>query len=358
MFYDYVDGGSWSESTYRANEVDFQKLQFRQGVAVNIEHRSTSSNMLGEAGTMPTVIAPTGLTGMQHADCEIHAANAAMNFGIQFTLSTMSICSIEDVAQATRGHPFWFQLYVVRDRGFVKSLIDRARAANCSALMVTLDLQVPGQRHNDKKNGLSTPPQLTLRSITEMMSRPRWCTGMMSTHRRQFGNIVGHVSGVKDIQSLSEWSKKQFDPTLSWDDIAWIKAHWKGKIILKGILDPQDARIASEIGVDAIVVSNHGGPQLDGAPSTVSVLPSIVDAVGEQLEVHMDGRIRSGQDVLKALALGAKGTYIGRAMLYGLGAMGAHGVRSALQLELDLSMAFFGKTSIAQIDRSIFHAGT
>lgn len=310
---------------------------------------------------MPMAIAPTGLTGMQHADGEIHAANAAMNFGIPFTLSTMSICSIEDVAQATRGHPFWFQLYVMRDRGFVKSLIDRAQAANCSALMVTLDLQVPGQRHKDKKNGLSTPPKITLRSITEMMSRPRWCMGMMSTHRRQFGNIVGHVSGVKDIQSLSEWSKKQFDPTLSWDDIAWIKAHWKGKIILKGILDPQDARIASEIGVDAIVVSNHGGRQLDGAPSTVSVLPSIVDAVGERLEVHMDGGIRSGQDVLKAIALGAKGTYIGRAMLYGLGAMGAHGVRSALQImqtELDLSMAFCGKTSIAQIDRSILHADT
>lgn len=356
MFYDYVDGGSWSESTYRANELDFQKLKFRQRVAVNIEQRSTSSTMVREQVAMPVAIAPTGLTGMQHPDGEIHAANAAMKFGIPFTLSTMSICSIEDVAQATGRHPFWFQLYMMRDRGFVRSLIERAAAANCSSLMVTLDLQVPGQRHKDKKNGLSTPPKLTLRSFAEMVSRPRWCMGMLSTHRRHFGNIVGHVQGVQDIESLSDWSRRQFDPTLTWNDIAWIKAQWKGKLILKGILAREDARIASELGADAIVVSNHGGRQLDGAPSSIAALPSIVDAVGRHTEVHMDGGIRSGQDVLRALALGAQGTYIGRAMLYGLGALGENGVRTALQIlqtELDLSMALCGKTRVGHIDRTV-----
>jgi L-lactate dehydrogenase (cytochrome) len=356
MFYDYVDGGSWTESTYRANEADFARLKFRQRVAVDIGSRSTRAAMLGQEVTMPVAIAPTGLTGMQHADGEIHAARAAKNFGIPFTLSTMSICSIEDVARATDYHPFWFQLYVMRDRAFIERLIQRAKDANCSALMLTLDLQVAGQRHKDKKNGLSTPPKLTLRNIANMATKPRWCAAMLGTPRRQFGNIVGHVDGVENMSSLSEWSRQQFDPTLSWKDVEWIKKCWGGKLILKGILDAQDARLAVETGADAIVVSNHGGRQLDGAPSSIAALPAIVDAVGKQIEVHMDGGIRSGQDVLKALALGAKGTYIGRAMLYGLGALGESGVDAALRIihnELDLSMALCGQTAVCGIDRDM-----
>lgn len=356
MFYDYADGGSWTERTYRANEEDFGRIKFRQRVAVDIGNRSTRTTMLGQEVAMPVAIAPTGLTGMQHADGEILVARAAKKFGIPFTLSTMSICSIEDVARATDNHPFWFQLYVMRDRGYIERLIDRAKEANCSALMVTLDLQVPGQRHKDKKNGLSTPPKMTLRNMADMITKPRWCLGMLSTPRRQFGNIVGHVQGVENISSLSEWSRKQFDPTLSWKDVEWIKNRWGGKLILKGLLDAEDARISVETGADAIVVSNHGGRQLDGAPSSISALPAIVDAVGNRIEVQMDGGIRSGQDVLKASALGAKGTYIGRAMLYGLGAMGEPGVDAALriiQTELDLSMAFCGRTNIHAIDRGV-----
>lgn len=356
MFYDYADSGSWTEGTYRANESDFQRILLRQRVAVDIDNRSTRTTMLGQEVAMPVAIAPTGLTGMQHADGEILAARAARRFGIPFTLSTMSICSIEDVAQATDRHPFWFQLYVMRDRAFIENLIDRAKAANCSALVLTLDLQILGQRHKDLKNGLSAPPKLTVANILNMMTKPRWCLGMLGTSRRQFGNIVGHVKGVDNMGSLSEWTARQFDPRLSWQDVEWIKRRWGGKLILKGIQDVEDARLAAESGADALIVSNHGGRQLDGAPSSISALPAIVDAVGSRIEVHMDGGIRSGQDVLKAVALGARGTYIGRAMLYGLGAMGEAGVEKALQIihrELDLTMAFCGRTDIRQVDRGI-----
>lgn len=356
MFYDYVDGGSWTEYTYRANEADFAKIEFRQRVAVDITERSTASTMVGLPVSMPVAIAPTGLAGMQHADGEILAARAAKKFGIPFTLSTMSICSIEAVAAATGRHPFWFQLYVLRDRSFVEGLIERARNADCSALVVTMDLQVFGQRHKDKKNGLSTPPRPTLRNLVNLASKPRWCWNMLGTRHRQFGNIVGHAKGVDNIGSLVEWTRDQFDPRLSWQDIEWIKRRWNGKLIVKGIQDPEDAHLAVESGADAIVVSNHGGRQLDGASSSISTLPRIVEAVGHRVEVHMDGGIRSGQDVLKAIALGARGTYIGRAMMYGLGALGEKGVTTALHLiqnELDLSMAFCGKTSIPGVGREI-----
>jgi L-lactate dehydrogenase (cytochrome) len=312
--------------------------------------------MAGQEVAMPVAIAPTGLTGMQHADGEILAARAAKNFGIPFTLSTMSICSIEDVAEGTGGHPFWFQLYVMRDRGFIASLIERAKAAGCSALVLTLDLQIMGQRHKDLKNGLSAPPKLTLPNILNMMTKPRWCLGMLGTKRRHFGNIVGHVQGVADMGSLSEWTQKQFDPRLSWADVEWIKNLWGGRLILKGIQDEEDAKLAAASGADAIIVSNHGGRQLDGAPSSIAALPHIVDAVGDRIEVHMDGGIRCGQDVLKAIALGARGTYIGRSMLYGLGAMGQEGVEKALAIirnELDLTMAFCGRTDIRQVDRGV-----
>jgi len=356
MFYDYVDGGSWTEYTYRANEEDFGKIEFRQRVAVDIAERSTASTMVGQAVSMPVAIAPTGLAGMQHADGEILAARAAQKFSIPFTLSTMSICPIEAVAEATGRHPFWFQLYVLRDRTFVEGLIERAGNANCSALVVTMDLQVFGQRHKDKKNGLSTPPRPTLRNLVNLASKPRWCWNMLGTRHRHFGNIVGHAKGVDNIGSLVEWTREQFDPRLSWQDIDWIKKRWNGKLIVKGIQDPEDARLAVESGADAIVVSNHGGRQLDGASSSISTLPRIVEAVGHRVEVHMDGGIRSGQDVLKAIALGARGTYIGRAMMYGLGALGEKGVATALHLiqnELDLSMAFCGKTDVRGVDREI-----
>ena len=360
MFYDYADSGSWTESTYRANESDFQKIKLRQRVAVNMEGRSTATTMVGQRVHMPVAIAPTGLTGMQHADGEILAARAAKQFGIPFTLSTMSICSIEDVARHA-GEGFWFQLYVMKDRGFIERLIDRAKAAHCSALVLTLDLQILGQRHKDIKNGLSAPPKLTLRNLINIASKPRWALGMLGTQRRQFGNIVGHVSGVADMSSLSEWTASQFDPALNWGDVEWIKQRWGGKLIVKGIQDVQDARLAVESGADALIVSNHGGRQLDGAQSSIEALPAIVDAVGRHIEVHMDGGIRSGQDVLKAIALGAKGTYIGRAMLYGLGAMGEAGVTRALQIihkELDITMAFCGRTDIGQVDRDILLPGT
>ncbi len=361
MFYDYADTGSWTESTYRANEADFQPIKFRQRVAVNMDNRSTATTLLGEQVSMPVAIAPTGLTGMQYADGEILAARAARQFGIPFTLSTMSICSIEDVHAATDGHPFWFQLYVMRDKDFMRNLIDRAKAANCSALVVTLDLQVLGQRHKDLKNGLSTPPRPTLANLINLATKPRWCLGMLGTQRRTFRNIVGHAKSVSDMSSLAAWTAEQFDPALSWRDIEEIKKLWGGKIILKGIMDKEDARLAVESGADAIVVSNHGGRQLDGAPSSVTALPAIVDAVGKDIEVHMDGGVRSGQDVLKARALGAQGIWIGRAFLYGLGALGQPGVTKALQIihnELDVSMAFCGHTRIDNVDRSILLPGS
>jgi L-lactate dehydrogenase (cytochrome) len=361
MFYDYADSGSWTESTYRANESDFQKIKLRQRVAVNMEGRSTASTMIGQPVAMPVAIAPVGLTGMQHADGEIAAARAAKKAGIPFTLSTMSICSIEDVSKGTDGHPFWFQLYVMRDRDFIERLIDRAKAANCSALVITLDLQILGQRHKDLKNGLSAPPKLTLPNIINIATKPRWALGMLGTPRRQFGNIVGHVKGVENMGSLSAWTAQQFDPRLNWGDVEWIKKRWGGKIILKGIQDVEDAKIAVASGADALIVSNHGGRQLDGAQSSIEALPAIVDAVGNQIEVHMDGGIRSGQDVLKARALGAKGTYIGRAMAYGLGADGEAGVSKALEIihkELDLTMAFCGRTQMDTVDKSILLPGT
>ena len=361
MFYDYADSGSWTQGTYRANESDFRDIRLRQRVAVNMLGRSTRTTMVGQDVAMPVAIAPTGLTGMQHADGEIHGARAAKKFGIPFTLSTMSICSIEDVAQATDRHPFWFQLYVMKDRDFIERLIDRAKAANCSALVVTLDLQIIGQRHKDLKNGLSAPPKMTLANLVNIATKPAWALGMLGTKRRGFGNIVGHVKGVENMGSLSEWTAQQFDPALNWGDVEWIKKRWGGKIILKGIQDPDDARLAVNSGADALIVSNHGGRQLDGAQSSIGALPAIVDAVGSQIEVHMDGGIRSGQDVLKARALGAKGTYIGRSFLYGLGAMGEAGVTKALEIihkELDLTMAFCGRTDVNTVDKGILLPGT
>ncbi|MCV2438605.1 alpha-hydroxy acid oxidase [Paucibacter sp. DJ2R-2] len=360
MFYDYVDSGSWTESTYKANEADFQSIQFRQRVAVNMENRSTATRMVGQAARMPVAIAPVGLTGMQHADGEIHAARAAEKFGVPFTLSTMSICSIEDIAENTSS-PFWFQLYMMRDRDAMRKMIQRAHDARCSALVLTLDLQVIGQRHKDIKNGLSAPPKPTVRNILNLATKPSWCLGMLATQRRTFRNLVGHVKGVSDMRSLSAWTNEQFDPRLSWSDIDWVRDQWGGKLILKGIMEVEDAELAAEHGADAIVVSNHGGRQLDGAPSTIRALPAIVKAVGSKTEVWMDGGIRSGQDVLKAWALGARGTMIGRAMAYGLGAMGEAGVTSCLQLlhkELDTSMAFCGRTNIQTVDQSILVPGT
>jgi L-lactate dehydrogenase (cytochrome) len=359
MFYDYVDSGAWTESTYRANTSDFAAIKLRQRVAVNMEGRSTATTMIGQPTAMPVAIAPTGLAGMQHADGEILAARAAKAFGIPFTLSTMSICSIEDVAKHA-GPGFWFQLYVMRDRGFIERLIERARTAGCSALVLTLDLQILGQRHKDIKNDLTAPPRLTLPNILNLATKPRWCMGMLGTQRRQFGNVVGHVSGVENMGSLLDWTSKQFDPGLNWGDVAWIKKRWGGKLILKGIQDVEDAKLAADSGADALIVSNHGGRQLDGAQSSIHALPAIVDAVGRRIEVHMDGGIRSGQDVLKATALGAKGTYIGRSMLYGLGAMGEPGVTRALQIihkELDITMAFCGHTKIGTVDKSILLPG-
>ncbi|HEX4329899.1 MAG TPA: alpha-hydroxy acid oxidase [Burkholderiales bacterium] len=355
MFYDYADSGSWTEGTYRANESDFQKIRLRQRVAVNIETRTTRTKMIGVDVAMPVALAPTGLTGMQHADGEILAARAAEKFGVPFTLSTMSICSIEDVAEHTKA-PFWFQLYVMRDRDFIERLIDRAKAAKCGALVLTLDLQVIGQRHKDLKNGLSAPPKPTLANMLNLATKPAWCMEMLGTKRRSFGNIVGHVKGVKDMSSLSDWTASQFDPRLTWADIEWVKKRWGGKLILKGILDAEDARLAVQSGADALIVSNHGGRQLDGAPSTITALPAIVDAVGKDIEVWLDGGIRSGQDVLKAWALGARGTMIGRAFLYALGAMGEEGVTKCLQIihkELDTTMGFCGHTDIHKVDKGI-----
>ena len=355
MFYDYVDSGSWSETTYRANESDFAAIKFRQRVAMDVSKRKTTMSMLGQELPMPVALAPTGLTGMQYADGEILAAKAAADFGVPFTLSTMSICSIEDVAENSP-EPFWFQLYVMRDRSFMSRLIERARDASCSALMVTLDLQLLAQRHKDVRNGLSAPPKITLRNIFSMVQKPYWCFRMLGTKRRYFGNIVGHVDGVKDMSSLADWTVGQFDPTLSWQDVASIRKQWDGKFIVKGILDVEDALAAVNIGADAIVVSNHGGRQLDGALSSIAALPAIVAAVKNRSEVWLDSGISSGQDVLRAIALGAEGTMIGRAFLYGLGAKGQAGVRQALDIihkELDLTLGLCGQSDLSKVDDSI-----
>lgn len=360
MFYDYADSGSWSEGTYRANQDDFAAIKLRQRVARNIENRSLRTRMLGQEMAMPVAIAPTGLAGMQHADGEILAARAAAEFGVRYTLSTMSICSLEDIATEV-GQPFWFQLYVMRDREFVGDLIDRAKAAGCSALVLTLDLQILGQRHKDIKNGLSTPPKPTIRNLINLATKPRWCMGMLGTKRRTFGNIVGHAKGVSDLSSLSSWTAEQFDPRLSWDDVEWIKQRWGGKLIIKGILDVEDAQLAANSGADALIVSNHGGRQLDGAMSSIAALPSIADAVGSKIEVWMDGGVRSGQDILKAVALGARGAMIGRAFLYGLGAYGQAGVTRVLEIlykEMDTTMALCGRRNIDVGDRSILLPGT
>ncbi|SCB10419.1 alpha-hydroxy acid oxidase [Rhizobium hainanense] len=355
MFFQYADSGSWTESTYQANEADFAKIKLRQRVLVDMSDRSLATTMVGQKASMPVALAPTGLTGMQHADGEMLAARAAEEFGIPFTLSTMSICSIEDIASVTK-QPFWFQLYVMKDRDFVLNLIQRAKAAKCSALVLTADLQILGQRHNDIRNGLSAPPKMTAKNLWQMATRPGWCMGMLKTRRRSFGNIIGHAKDISDMTTLSHWTHSQFDPKLSWNDVAWIKEQWGGPLVIKGILDVEDAKAAVDTGADAIIVSNHGGRQLDGAHSSISMLPHIVDAVGDRIEVHMDGGIRSGQDVLKAVALGAKGTFIGRPFLYGLGAMGKEGVTLALEIirkELDISMALCGKRDIRAVDRSI-----
>jgi L-lactate dehydrogenase (cytochrome) len=353
MFYDYADSGSYTEGTYRDNTEAFSNIKIRQRVAVDIDNRSVKSTMIGRDVSMPVALAPIGLCGMQHADGEIKAARAAEKFGVPFTLSTMSICSIEDVAQATKS-PFWFQLYVMRDRGFTEDMIARAKAAGCDALVLTLDLQVLGQRHKDIRNGLSAPPKPTIKSILNLMTKPQWCMEMLGTKNRTFGNIVGHAPGVDNMTSLSEWTAKQFDPSLSWESIEWIKSKWDGKLILKGINDIEDAQIAAKTGADAITVSNHGGRQLDGAAASIDVLADIADAVGDKIEIHMDSGIRSGQDVFKALALGAKSTMIGRSFIYGLGAMGEQGVTKALEIikdELDRTMGFAGETDINNVGR-------
>ncbi|MBX9589935.1 MAG: alpha-hydroxy-acid oxidizing protein [Hyphomonadaceae bacterium] len=355
MFYDYADSGAWTESTYRANETDFQRIHLRQRVGIDFSNRSLASSMVGQPVSMPVALAPVGLAGMQHADGEILAARAAAAAGLPFTLSTMSICSIEDVAENT-DKPFWFQLYVMKDREFNDRLIGRAKAAGCSALVLTLDLQILGQRHKDLKNGLTAPPKMTLANLIDIASKPRWWMGILGTRRRTFRNIVGHVQGVKDTRALGAWTAEQFDPTLNWDDVKRIRDRWGGKLILKGILDPEDAELAARSGADALIVSNHGGRQLDGALSSIAALPPIVKAVGSRIEVLMDGGIRSGQDVLKALALGAKGVCIGRSYIYGLGAMGEAGVTQALEIirkELDITMALCGLRDIKQASPDI-----
>ncbi|MDE2270485.1 MAG: alpha-hydroxy-acid oxidizing protein [Xanthomonadaceae bacterium] len=357
MFVDYCESGSWTESTLRRNLADFARIQLHQRVAMGVEGGSTTTTMLGEEVALPVALAPVGLCGMQCADGEMLAAQAALDFGVPFTLSTMSICSIEDVAAYVK-RPFWFQLYVMRDHAFIERLIDRAKAANCSALVLTLDLQVMGQRHRDIRNGLSAPPRPTLRNLANLARHPRWCLGMARTPRRHFGNIAGHVEGVSDMSSLAAWTAEQFDRGLDWNDVEWIRNRWGGKLVMKGVLDPDDARRAVDCGADAIVVSNHGGRQLDGAPSSISVLPEIAARVGNDCEVWMDGGVRSGQDVFKALALGARGVMTGRAFVYGLGALGGAGVTTALELirrELDLTMVLCGVRSIAGIDRRVLH---
>lgn len=355
MFYDYAESGSWTEQTFRENTSDFDQIRLRQRVAVDMRGRSTASQMIGQDVAMPVALAPVGMTGMQCADGEIKAAKAAEEFGVPFTLSTMSICSLEKVAEQTT-KPFWFQLYTMRDEDFVRRLVERAKAAKVSALVITLDLQILGQRHKDLKNGLSAPPKLTMKTMANLATKWAWGLEMLGTKNREFGNIVGHVKGVSDMSNLGAWTSEQFDPALDWSKIAKLKEMWGGKVILKGILDAEDAKMALKVGADAIIVSNHGGRQLDGAMSSIKMLPAIMDAVGDQIEVHMDGGIRSGQDVLKAVALGAKGTYIGRSYIYGLGAMGQKGVTAALDVlhkELDISMALCGKRSIEELTRDV-----
>ena len=355
MFYDYADSGSWTEGTYRANEADFQKILLRQRVAVDMSNRTLATMMVGQPVSMPIALSPVGMTGMQHADGEILAARAASAAGIPFTLSTMSICSIEDVAENT-DKPFWFQLYVMRDKDFVDRLIGRAKSAGCSALVLTLDLQILAQRHKDLRNGLSAPPKMTLANIVDIAGKPGWWMGMLGTKRRSFRNIVGHAKGVNDMSALASWTAEQFDPTLNWDDVKRIKDRWGGKLILKGIMDPEDAELAARSGADALIVSNHGGRQLDGAQSSISALPEVVRTVGDRIEVLMDGGIRSGQDVIKALALGAKGVMIGRPYIYGLGAMGQAGVTTSLDIirkELDMTMALCGLRDVKRVDSNI-----
>lgn len=353
MFYDYAESGSWTEQTFRENTTDFDQIRLRQRVAVDMSGRSTATKMIGQDVAMPVALAPVGLTGMQHADGEIKAARAAEAFGVPYTLSTMSINSIEDVAAATT-KPFWFQLYTMKDTDYVSRLIQRAKDAKCSALVITLDLQILGQRHKDLKNGLSAPPKLTLKTLANLATKWTWGLQMLRAQRREFGNIVGHVDGISDASSLGAWTTEQFDLSLDWDKIAKLKEEWGGKVILKGILDAEDAKMALKVGADAIIVSNHGGRQLDGALSSIRALPSILEAVGDQFDVHLDSGIRSGQDVLKAMAMGAKGTYIGRAYIYGLGAMGQAGVTSALEVihsELDTTMALCGETHVDNLGR-------
>ena len=348
MFYDYTESGSWTQKTLQENSSDFSLLKLRQKVAVDMSNRTTKTKMIGQDVTMPVALAPVGLTGMQSADGEIKAARAAENFGLPYTLSTMSICSIEDVAENTNS-PFWFQLYVMKDQAFLEAIIERAKKAKCSALVLTLDLQLLGQRHLDIKNGLSVPLRPTLRNLFDLATKLKWSTQMLRTKRKSFGNIVGHVKGVNNVSSLMEWTANQFDLTLDWNAVAKIKKMWGGKLILKGILDAEDAKKAVQCGVDAIIVSNHGGRQLDGASSSIRILPDILEAVNADVEIHMDGGIRSGQDVLKAIAMGAKGTYIGRSYIYGLGAAGEAGVKKALEIihkELDMTMALCGHNNI------------
>ena len=359
MFYDYAESGSWTERTFRRNEEAFTEIRLRQRVAKDISQRSVAGTMLGESQRIPVALAPTGLTGMQHANGEILTAQAAEAFGVPFTLSTMSICSLEDVAEHTE-KPFWFQLYVMKDRDFIRALIERAKNAGCSALVLTLDLQIIGQRHKDLKNQMTAPPKLTLANLINMATKPRWCAGMLTTRRHSFGNVVGHAKGVENLTSLSAWSAEQLDPSLSWDDVAWVKEQWGGKLILKGIMDAEDAVIAANLGIDAIIVSNHGGRQLDGAPASIEVLPEIVAAVNGACEVWLDGGIRSGQDVFKAKALGADATLIGKAFLNGLGAGGKAGVTQCLEIiekELDLTMAFCGKTDLGEVRDDVLYTG-
>ena len=359
MFYDYAESGSWTERTFRRNEEAFTEIRLRQRVAKDISQRSVAGTMLGESQRIPVALAPTGLTGMQHANGEILAAQAAEAFGVPFTLSTMSICSLEDVAEHTE-KPFWFQLYVMKDRDFIRALIERAKNAGCSALVLTLDLQIIGQRHKDLKNQMTAPPKLTLANLINMATKPRWCAGMLTTRRHSFGNVVGHAKGVENLTSLSAWSAEQLEPSMSWDDVAWVKEQWGGKLILKGIMDAEDAVIAANLGIDAIIVSNHGGRQLDGAPASIEVLPEIVAAVNGACEVWLDGGIRSGQDVFKAKALGADATLIGKAFLNGLGAGGKAGVTQCLEIiekELDLTMAFCGKTDLGEVRDDVLYTG-
>ncbi|HHL21510.1 MAG TPA: alpha-hydroxy-acid oxidizing protein [Aliiroseovarius sp.] len=357
MFYDYVETGSWTQQTFRENSSDFDKIYFKQRVAIDMTGRTTASQMIGQDVAMPVALAPVGLTGMQDADGEIKAARAAEKFGVPFTLSTMSICSIEDVAENTE-KPFWFQVYTLKDDEFNTNLFARAKAANCSAIVITVDLQLLGQRHKDLKNGLSAPPKLTPATIANLATKVRWGLNMLGTKRRFFGNIVGHAKGVTDPSSLADWTASAFDQSLDWDRIRQFRRMWDGPLILKGIIEPEDAVKALDVGADAIIVSNHGGRQLDGALTSIRALPRVLDAVGDKIEVHLDSGIRSGQDALKALAMGAKGTYIGRAFVYGLGAMGEAGVTKALEIihkEMDMSMALCGRTDIKEVDRSILH---